>query len=96
MRAQFLILLLIQVFALTSAFISHRPSSLLHLQHGSGGSSTRINSVNTEDVKKIGGKIVTSKVLQDFVLTDYLGEERRVGDMMGSGKSVVVFLRHLG
>lgn len=75
MRAQLLILLLIQFFTLTSAFISHRPSSLLHLQQRNGGSSssTRVNSVNAADVKKIGGKIVTSKVLQDFVLTDYLG-----------------------
>ena len=37
-----------------------------------------------------------ASVFRNSVLTDADGNKVRLGDMMGSGKSVVIFLRHLG
>jgi hypothetical protein len=39
---------------------------------------------------------VTAKVLRSATLTDANGELVRLGDKMGKGTSIVVFLRHLG
>ena len=37
-----------------------------------------------------------ASVFRNSVLTDADGNKVRLGDRMGSGKSVVIFLRHLG
>jgi hypothetical protein len=39
---------------------------------------------------------VTAKTLRSAVLTNADGESVRLGDKMGPGTSVVIFLRHLG
>lgn len=39
---------------------------------------------------------VTAKTLRSAVLTNADGESVRLGDKMGPGTSVVVFLRHMG
>ena len=61
--------------------------------------SSHLLSSNSEpfgQTANIGDKIVSTKLLQEFELTNFKNERVRVGDLMGSGKSVVVFLRHLG
>jgi hypothetical protein len=44
----------------------------------------------------IGNKVVTTDVLRNIQLENALGEKVKLGSLMGDGKSVVVFLRHLG
>jgi hypothetical protein len=39
---------------------------------------------------------VTAKTLRSAVLTNADGESVRLGDKMGPGTSVVIFLRHMG
>jgi len=39
---------------------------------------------------------VTAKTLRSAILTDADGELVRLGDRMGEGTAIVVFLRHLG
>ena len=39
---------------------------------------------------------VTAKALRSAVLTDINGQKIQLGDKMGSGTSIVIFLRHLG
>lgn len=46
--------------------------------------------------KTIGGKEVSAPLLRNLILTNYKDEKVRVGDVMREGKSVVIFLRHLG
>mmetsp|Transcript_8056 Transcript_8056/g.9798 ORF Transcript_8056/g.9798 Transcript_8056/m.9798 type:complete len:167 (-) Transcript_8056:803-1303(-) len=51
----------------------------------------------TATIKSTGSPIkVTAGDLRDMTLLDANGEHRDLGDSMGSGKSIVVFLRHLG
>jgi hypothetical protein len=38
----------------------------------------------------------SGRLLRDAVLTNARGEAVRLGDSMGNGRSVVVFLRHMG
>jgi hypothetical protein len=47
-------------------------------------------------VQTVNGKLVSVNVVRDLELTDVNGELKTVGSLMGRGKSVVVFLRHLG
>ena len=46
-----------------------------------------------EDVNPVG---VTASVLRSAVLTNVDGDKIKLGDVMGSDTSVVIFLRHLG
>ena len=39
---------------------------------------------------------VTARALRSAVLTDINGQKIQLGDKMGSGTSIVIFLRHLG
>ena len=42
------------------------------------------------------GVNVQASTLRDMMLTDSRGAAARVGDRVGNGRSVVVFMRHLG
>lgn len=56
-------------------------------------SSTATEPCATPDVIP---ESVTAKVLRSATLTDANGELVRLGDKMGKGTSIVIFLRHLG
>ncbi|KAJ1417564.1 hypothetical protein B484DRAFT_334186 [Ochromonadaceae sp. CCMP2298] len=47
-------------------------------------------------VQTVNGKLVSVNLVRELELTDVNGELKTVGSLMGRGKSVVVFLRHLG
>jgi hypothetical protein len=46
--------------------------------------------------QKVGDVLVDVSLLKDLVLNDVNGTKKKLGSAMGNGKSVVVFLRHLG
>jgi hypothetical protein len=48
-----------------------------------------------EDIK-VGDALVNVALLKSLELSDANGQRKKLGDVMGTGKSVVVFLRHLG
>lgn len=53
--------------------------------------------VLTDPVKKINGVVITPSLLRSVgPLISQRGERVKLGDVMGNGKSIVVFLRHLG
>lgn len=45
---------------------------------------------------KVGEKMVNADTFRDFELLDLYGTKRSINEVMGPGKSVVIFLRHLG
>lgn len=57
-------------------------------------SSSAATPCDTPDIAIPEG--VTANVLRSAVLTNADGESIRLGDKMGSGVSVVIFLRHMG
>jgi hypothetical protein len=49
-----------------------------------------------ESCSPSGNKVVTAQTLRKIVVTDADGESVALGELMGQGTSIVVFLRHLG
>lgn len=59
---------------------------------------TMISQLNSSPTSSIlvNGKMVTASLLKSLELTNVEGKKVNVGNLTGNGKSVVVFLRHLG
>jgi len=62
---------------------------------------TLVYSVKTSDEvpctsSNVVPELVTAETLRSAILTDAKGGSIRLGDKMGKGTSIVVFLRHLG
>lgn len=56
---------------------------------------SQLNSSPTSSIL-VNGKMVTGSLLKSLELTNVEGKKVKVGTLTGNGKSVVVFLRHLG
>ena len=98
MRAS--IAVLAAMVAATSAFQSQRPRTTTALLQKAGlrptselFSETAEPPCATPDVIP---ESVTAKILRSATLTDAKGDSIALGDKMGKGTSIVVFLRHLG
>ena len=61
----------------------------------SSSTSLRMFQSKQEDTK-VGDALVNVNLMKSLELTDANGIKKKLGDVMGNGKSVVVFLRHLG
>jgi len=79
--------------SVSSFQISHLQSAFLKKNTRQGESLSQLWSATTSDIIP---ESVTGKILRSAVLTDADGELVRLGDRMGEGTSIVVFLRHLG
>jgi hypothetical protein len=88
MRHLLLLLVMLCLAASASAFGSVRMRI--------GALRTRSALSMTGQVQSLNGQEISTAVLRGLELTDYQGNSKMVGDLMGPDKSVVVFLRHLG
>lgn len=66
--------------------------SATSLKQSSTAASTPCDMPDVTDIPEG----VTANVLRSAVLTDVNGNSVKLGDKMGSGTSIVIFLRHLG
>jgi len=48
------------------------------------------------DIVKIGTTAVSAKKLKDLSLINASGTTKKVGELSGDSKSIIIFLRHLG
>lgn len=60
--------------------------------------STSLNMFQSkqDEKKQVGDVLVDVNLLKSLELNDVNGNRKKLGTVMGNGKSVVVFLRHLG
>jgi hypothetical protein len=80
------------VFSIVKSFV--QPNIMRNIATRAIMSSSRLQGEATA-VKPITADI-TSSTLRELNLFDQYGFPKRLGDLMGTDKSVVVFLRHLG
>jgi hypothetical protein len=80
-------LLLIALYCLLSCCFSFQSNGIFRKQ------SLQLSSSKTVE---INGKVISATLLKSLQLTNADGKKAKVGDLTGNGKSVVVFLRHLG
>ena len=80
-----------------SSSLSKLSISSQSLTSRSFSSSTSLHMFQSkqEDIK-VGDALVNVALLKSLELSDANGQRKKLGDVMGTGKSVVVFLRHLG
>jgi len=71
------------------------PSQSLASRSFSSSTSLHMFQSKQEDTK-VGDALVNVNLMKSLELTDANGVKKKLGDVMGNGKSVVVFLRHLG
>lgn len=57
---------------------------------------SKVTSNGVRNAANINGKEVTAEMLKSLQLTNVDNQKISVGSLTGNGKSVVVFLRHLG
>lgn len=81
------------VFSIVKSFV--QPVNMRSMATRAIMSSSRLQAGEATTVKPITADI-TVATLQELNLFDQYGFPKRLGDLMGPDKSVVVFLRHLG
>jgi hypothetical protein len=81
------------VFSIVKSFV--QPNNIRSMATRAIMSSSRLQAETASTTKPITADI-TSSTLQSLDLYDQYGFPKRLGDLMGPDKSVVVFLRHLG
>jgi hypothetical protein len=81
----------------TATSISLQSSFAEASSSDSDGSSSFTSNANTSSVRKNKTSgVVTAQDIRQITVTNSEGESVTLGEMMGSGTSIVVFLRHLG
>ena len=93
-RMLFLALMLLSIVAGTTRAL-RTPFTSVSVRRASMTSRLQMSSTDAPPVPKVVTQEITAEILQQMVLKDQYGQPQKLGDRMGRGRSVVVFLRHL-